>query len=172
MKSRFTLWALVLAAPFVHAQPSRGKAEITLNRTTMSIDYGRPSLKGRDMVGNTPRGLVWRLGADEATTLTVTGPAVFGNMVIAKGSYSLFAERISEENWSLLVNSQTGQWGTEHDPKKDLMGIPLKWEKQSETTEELEIELVPESPNGDIGILIIRWGNDVLKQRFRLPKTS
>ena len=37
----------------------------------------------------------------------------------------------------LLLNGQTGQWGTEHDASKDLMAIPFKWETQEESTEEL-----------------------------------
>lgn len=165
--------ALFLISVSAHASPAqspRGTAELTLNGTTMTIDYGRPSLAGRDMLGKAPKGYVWRLGADRATSLSLTGPAVFGNMVVAKGEYSLFVERTSEERWALVVNQQTGQWGTEIDRRKDLVGVPLKWEKQDASTEELTIELAPET--AETGILIIRWGKDVLKQRFRLPPPS
>ncbi|MGH9389787.1 MAG: DUF2911 domain-containing protein, partial [Vicinamibacteria bacterium] len=104
--------------------------------------------------------------------LTVSDRLFFGNMVVQKGSYSLFAERTSEDGWTLLVNSQTGQWGTEHDRSKDLIGVPLKWEKQPESTEELTLELQPEKPNGETGILTIRWGKDVLRQRFSLSPSK
>jgi len=171
-KPGFALLVLVLSSALLFAQVPRGKAEITLNGTTMTIDYGRPSMRGRDMLAQAPKGHVWRLGADEATTLTVTGRAFFGNMVIQNGTYTLFAERTSEDAWTLLVNSQTGQWGTEHDRSKDLIGIPLKWEKQAESAEELTIEVQPEKPNGDTGILTIRWGKDVLRQRFTLPPSK
>lgn len=164
------LVALLATEGAAWAQSPRGKAEITLKGVTMTIDYGRPSLGGRDMLSQAPSGTVWRLGADAATTLTVTGSAVFGNMVVAKGEYSLFCERASEDRWSLVVNSQTGQWGTEHDRTRDLLGIPLKWEKQEASTERLEIELTKET--ADTGILAIRWGHDVLRQRFRLIPTE
>lgn len=164
------LFLFSLSAHASQAQSPRGAAELTLNGTTMTVEYGRPSLAGRDMLAQAPKGYVWRLGADRATTLSLTGPAVFGNMVVAKGEYSLFVERTSEERWSLVVNQQSGQWGTEIDRKKDLIGVPLKWEKQEAPTEQLTIELVPETE--ETGFLIIRWGRDVLRQRFRLAPPS
>lgn len=172
MKSGLCVLLVVFSSALPFAQVPRGKAELALNGTTMTIDYGRPSMRGRDMLAEAPKGYVWRLGGDQATTLTVTGRAFFGNMVIQKGTYTLFAERTSEDGWTLLVNSQTGQWGTEHDRAKDLIGIPLKWEKGAEPAEELTIELQPEKPNGETGILAIRWGKDALRQRFSLPPSK
>ena len=156
--------ALLLTALAV--QIPRGTSEITLNGTTLSVDYGRPSLKGRDMLAKAPVGTVWRLGADQATTMKVTGSAVFGNMVAPKGEYSLFLERTSEKQWVLVVNTQTGQWGTEHDRDKDILGIPLKWEQQDDPVEQLTIELTQETE--ETGILSIAWGHELLRQRFRL----
>lgn len=157
---------LVAAVPVVMVQIPRGTSEITLNDTTLSVEYGRPSLDGRDMLGKAPVGTVWRLGADQSTTMSVTGSAVFGNMVASKGDYSLFLKRTSETQWALVVNTQTEQWGTEHDESKDILGIPLKWEKQEEAVEQLTIELTKETD--ETGILSIQWGVDVLRQRFRL----
>ena len=65
-----------------------------------------------------------------------------------------------------MVNTQTGQWGTEHDRSKDILGIPLKWEQQDESVEELTIELTKETD--ETGILAISWGHELLRQRFRL----
>jgi len=166
VKSGLSLVLISFSSAFLFAQVPRGKAEIALNGTTVTIDYGRPSMRGRDMLAQAPKGYVWRLGADEATTLTVTGRLVFGNMVVQTGTYTLYADRTSEDGWTLLVNSETGQ--EEHDRSKDLIGVPLKWEKQAEPAEELSIELQPEKPNGETGILTIRWGKDVLRQRFSL----
>jgi hypothetical protein len=171
MMTLFTaLFVSGLSAHASLAQSPRGTAALTLKGTTMTIEYGRPPLEGRDVLGKAPKGYVWRLGADRATTLSLTGPAVFGNMVVAKGEYSLFVERISEDRWSLVVNQQIGPWGTEIDRNKDLIGVPLKWEKQETATEQLTIELAQET--AETGILSIRWGKDVLKQRFRLAPPS
>lgn len=156
--------ALFLAAVVV--QVPRGTSEITLNGVTLSVEYGRPSLQGRDMLAQAPVGTVWRLGADQATTMSVSGSAVFGNMVAPEGTYSLFLKRVSETQWSLIVNEQTGQWGTEHDPRQDLLGIPMKSEELDEPVEQLTIELTRETDQ--TGILSIAWGHEILKQRFRL----
>jgi hypothetical protein len=161
---------MVLLATASWAEAPRGKAELTLNGNTMTIDYGRPSLQGRDMLGQAPPGTVWRLGADAATRMDVSGTATFGPMVIRPGSYSLFMKRTGKDTWALLVNRQTGQWGTEHDPNQDIFAIPLKWEKQESSTEELTIELTQEK--AETGILSVRWGRDVLRQRFRLVPAS
>ncbi|TDI44666.1 MAG: DUF2911 domain-containing protein [Acidobacteria bacterium] len=161
------LAAFVVIAVTAPAQVPRGTATITLNAHSVSIDYGRPSLKGRDMLAKAPVGTVWRLGADQATTMTLTGVTVFGNIVAREGSFSLFLQRTEDKQWMLLLNRQTGQWGTEHDASKDLMAIPLKWETQEESTEKLTIELTPQTK--EIGQLSIRWGTNVLKQNFRIP---
>ena len=160
------MFRVALLVATVVVQVPRGTSEITLNDTTLSVEYGRPLLKGRDMLGQAPVGTVWRLGADQSTTMSVTGSAIFINMVVAKGEYSLFLKRTSETQWSLIVNKQTGQWGTGHDPQQDLLGISLKWEKQDDPVEQLTIELTEETE--ETGILSIAWGQEVLKQRFRL----
>ncbi len=152
------------------AQSPRGKVEVDVNGNAVVIDYGRPSLAGRDMLAKALVGTVWRMGADEATTIQFESIVVFGNMVVHPGAYSLFMKRASEENWMLVVNKQTGQWGTEHDPTQDLYAIPLKWEKQDASTEVFTIAI--ESETADTAILSVKWGNDVLKQRFRSPKLN
>ena len=76
------------------------------------------------MLAQVTDGMVWRLGADQSTTLTTSGDLHFAGAVIRSGSYSLYARKTGD-GWVLLVNSQTGQWGTEHDPANDLAEIPL-----------------------------------------------
>ena len=148
------------------AQVPRGKSELTLNGNTIAIEYGRPDLQGRDMLSRATPGTVWRLGADTATSMELSGVAIFGNMVVQPGSYSLFMKRTDTDSWALLVNGQTGQWGTEHDPQKDTFALPMKWEKQDSSTERLTIELT--QVEDDTGILSVKWGQDILQQSFRL----
>lgn len=171
MQSKLLAVAFALSvAGAARAQVPRGTAEIELNGTTMQIEYGRPSLKGRDMLSQAPVGTVWRMGADKSSTLTLDGAAVFGNIVVSEGEYSVFLKRTGEKGWSLIVNQQTGQWGTEHNPDLDLAGVPLKWEKSDTTADPFSIEMTRESD--DTGILSIAWGSDLLKQRFRLPPVN
>jgi hypothetical protein len=170
MRTRYALAAAVVLAIALaisvasFAQAPRGKAEATIGAAKVSIDYGRPSLKGRDMLGKAPPGTVWRLGADQATTLTTSADLVFDALVIPKGSYSLFAKRVDEKNWVLIFNEQTGQWGTNHDAALDLGGAPLAWTKKDDSTEQFTIEIAAE---GDGGAITITWGKNVLKASFK-----
>jgi hypothetical protein len=87
----------------------------------ISITYGRPYLKGR-VIGKTVEpmdGQVWRLGADEATTLTSDKDLMIGTLHAPAGSYTLWVLD-SGDTWELIVNRQTAQWGTDYDPGGDL----------------------------------------------------
>ena len=70
--------AILITVPTAFAQSPRGSAEATVGSAEVSIEYGRPSLQGRDMLGQATDGMVWRLGADASTTLTTSGDLDFG----------------------------------------------------------------------------------------------
>ena len=77
MRIRFlggVLAAILLAVPTVFAQSPRGTAEAMVGGAKVSIEYGRPSLQGRDMLGQVTAGMVWRLGADASGHLTGLRP--------------------------------------------------------------------------------------------------
>ncbi len=158
------LAGVLLAAPAALAQSPRGTAEATVGEASISIDYGRPSLKGRDMLGQAADGMVWRLGADQATTLTVSGADLqFGGTSVSAGSYSLFARK-SGDGWVLLVNSQTGQWGTDHDASLDVAEIPMGV-GSGEAAEQFTVSI---GASGDHdGELHFAWGETVLTAGFR-----
>ena len=164
MKTRLVagvLAALIIAVPASFAQSPRGTAEATVGSATVSIEYGRPSLNGRDMLGQATDGMVWRLGADSSTTLTTSGDLDFGGTRIAAGSYSLFARK-GGGGWTLLVNSQTGQWGTEHDASMDIATIPLSVHP-GEAREQFTVVL---HGMGNEGMLHFEWGETILMAMF------
>ena len=87
----------------------------------ISITYGRPLLKGR-IVGDSVEpldGRVWRLGADEATTLTTNRDLMLGSAHVPAGEYTLWT-LTNGDTTELIVNNQTGQWGTDYDESRDL----------------------------------------------------
>ncbi len=87
----------------------------------IAITYGRPLLKERT-VGDSVEpldGRVWRLGADEATTLTTDRDLMLGSAHVPAGEYTLWT-LTDGENTQLIVNSETGQWGTAYDESRDL----------------------------------------------------
>ena len=87
----------------------------------ISITYGRPLLKGRT-VGDSVEpldGRVWRLGADEATTLTTNRDLMLGSAHVPAGEYTLWT-LTNGDTTELIVNSETGQWGTAYNDSRDL----------------------------------------------------
>jgi hypothetical protein len=100
--------------------------EVTLKGKKITIEYGRPYLKGRK-VGQelAPYGKVWRTGADEATALTTETDLTIGGVKVPAGKYTLYTLP-SEGTWKLIINKQTGQWGTKYDESQDLARIDMK----------------------------------------------
>jgi hypothetical protein len=158
--------AVFLALPLA-GQGNRGKAELKAGAGTITIDYGRPSLKGRDMLSQLKPGDSWRMGMNQSTTLTTPVDLTFGSTKVAKGSYSLFLTRDASDTFQLVLNSQTGQWGTEHDAAKDVTKIPLKKEAAPSAVETFTIDL-KEAPGG--GTFVMTWGTTKLSSDFKIGK--
>jgi hypothetical protein len=80
------------------------------------IDYGRPSMRGRRIMGGlVPYGRVWRTGANAATTLVTDVDLTSAAVRVPRGTYTLYTLPTAG-GWTLIVNRQTGQWGTQYEP--------------------------------------------------------
>ena len=91
--------------------PVRGTATATIDGSKVTIDYGRPSLKGRsasELLKEIPQDRVWRAGANQVTTLTAEGDIMIGDQKLPAGKYSLYVHIPQSGNWSLLVNKDPG----------------------------------------------------------------
>lgn len=157
----------MLTAPSLAQDSARGTSQLILNGTKVSVEYGRPSLRGRsvqDMLAELSPGDFWRLGADDSTTFSTTGDLDFGGLRVPKADYSLWARKEASGAWKLVFNTQHGQYGTEHDPAKDLVAVPLKESKLASTVEQLIISLARQGGGGEIRI---QWGNLQLAADFR-----
>jgi len=165
VSSAYVLLSLA-GAGFAQNNP-RDTAKLTLNGKTVSVEYGRPSLKGRtvnEMLDRLKPGDVWRLGADKSTTFSTQTDLVLGDVTVPKGEYSLWARREADKNWKLVFNKQHGQWGTDHDASQDLAAVPLKEEKAEKSAEQVTIELEKEHGDREISI---RWGDMELSAYFK-----
>jgi hypothetical protein len=135
-------------------------AKATIDGANITIEYGRPSMKGRKIMGElVPFGKVWRTGADEATTLTTDKELQIAGTIVPAGKYTLYTLP-GQADWQLIVNKQTGQWGTEYDQKQDLGRVPLKKTATTAPVEQLTIS-VDKNPAGG-GLLKIAWENTAL----------
>src|SRR5215470_13281879 len=116
-----------------------GTTDCTINGKKVSIAYSRPFLKGRH-VGQelAPYGKVWRTGANEATTLTTEVDLNISGTKVPAGKYTLWTLP-AEGAWKLIINKQTGQWGTKYDESQDLARIDMKKTSLPQTVEQFTI---------------------------------
>jgi hypothetical protein len=135
----------------------------TIDGAQISIEYGRPFLKGRT-VGKevAPFGKEWRTGADEATTLVCDKPLKLGTLTVPAGTYTLYTQP-GEIEWQLIVSKRTGQWGIPYPAGQDLGRVPMKVEKASAPVEQLTIS-VEDTPAG--GMLRVSWGTTTASVAF------
>jgi hypothetical protein len=105
---------------------------LQLGSTRVMISYGRPGVKGRQIFGGlVPYGKVWRTGADEATTITVTGKVAVEGKELPAGTYSLFTIPDKQE-WTIIFNKNNNQWGAySYDQGKDFLRIKASSQKSS-----------------------------------------
>jgi hypothetical protein len=159
------LVAWLPAALLAQGNP-RGTSKIMLKGATVSVEYGRPALKGRtveDMLAKLKPGQVWRLGADKSTTFSTGVDLKFGDVTIPKGEYSLWARREADNSWKLVFNKQVGKWGTQHDAAEDLEAVPLKETKATKSADMVTITL---HKKGKGGTIAIQWGSLELGTAF------
>ena len=126
------LVAVVIASALLAAQQKPllsppGEASVKFDDgKTVTIKYSRPSMRGRKIYGElVPYGKVWRTGANAATSLTTDTALDIGGTSVPAGNYTLYTVP-GEKSWQLIVNKQTGQWGTKYDEGQDLARIPMK----------------------------------------------
>ena len=165
--------ALSLAASaqkITEVHPGKGgsphvRSEWTIDGANISVVYGRPFLKGRT-VGKevAPYGKDWRTGADEATMLTTDRTLRFGKLEVPAGTYTLYTVP-GEKDWQLVINKQTGQWGTQYSEEQDLGRVPMKVEEIRAPVEQLTIS-IEDTPAG--GTLVVEWGTTRATAAFEI----
>ena len=115
------LVAILFGATVSYAQPSHPKSpHDTVKGKDVTIYYGRPYKKGREIFGGAiaPYGKTYRCGADEPTTLVFDKDVTFGGKPVKAGKYSMFAVP-QKDKWTVILNSNTTMWGTQHDQHAD-----------------------------------------------------
>jgi hypothetical protein len=130
------------------------KSEWTVDGAIISIQYGRPYLKGRDIKTLEPAGEVWRIGADEATTLVTNRKMNFDTLAVPPGTYTLYAVP-GDKKWELAINKQTGQWGTVNNADQDLARIDMQTSTLPTPVEQFQITVEPTSAQA--GVLALQW---------------
>ena len=155
---------LILVASMAMAQTEKKKplsppttAEGKIGGKNVSVSYSAPSKRNRVIMGElVPYGQVWRTGANAATTLKTEADLMIGDLHVPAGTYTLFTVP-GEKQWTLIVNKQTGQWGTNHDATQDLGRVPMTVKTLKAPVETFAIGVKPGS--GANGTLTRAWEN-------------
>jgi hypothetical protein len=174
MKRLFACTGLLMAAATVFAQTPAPKpppvspaktASATIGGKAITITYSSPGVKGREghlfgkdgQIGKDPTYPVWRAGANSATKLHADGTFMIGDLSVPAGDYTLYVDVSDPDNWVLVVNKQTGQWGTKYDKTQDLGRTKMTMTAPPALVESLTYTLVDNS--GGKGSLTLAWEN-------------
>ena len=135
----------------------RDTLRAVIGNASFTVDYGRPLARGRDLLGNVlPYDRVWRTGANAATQFTTSAPITIAGIRLDPGTYTLWT--IPRANGAdLIVNRQTGQWGTGYNPAHNIGTAAMTTHTAESPVEKFTISI---RPNGtDRGELLLEWGS-------------
>jgi len=134
----------------------RDTARATIGAATFSVDYGRPLARGRTLLGNViSYDRVWRTGANAATQFTTSAPITLAGLSLPAGTYTLWTVP-HLRGVDLIVNRQTGQWGTEYRRAQDLGTAPMTSDSVGPSVEKFTISIEPRDARH--GTLAMVWG--------------
>lgn len=148
---------------------TRDTVRATIRANAMSIDYGRPSLRGRNVWVNGVLGdTLWRTGANAATELTTLRDLTVAGKTIPAGKYTLWTHIApGNRRYELIFNKQTGQWGTIYNAAQDLVRVPLTERTMRNSLERFTMSI---EPSGDGGIIAMQWGTKRLEVPFTVSR--
>jgi hypothetical protein len=133
---------------------------------TITIEYGRPFLKGRPEARMMPVGTPWRTGADQATVITSDKPLTFGSVTLAAGtSYTINTEP-GDKAWSIIFGKlgSAGQWGVPYVANLEFGRAPMTLGKAAKPAEQVTISI----DQGATPKLRIEWGTVSASTTFKV----
>jgi hypothetical protein len=116
------------------------------------IDYSQPAVKGRTIGSDiAPYGKVWRTGANEATTFEISKDILVEGQPLKAGKYSVYSIP-GENEWTIIFNKKTGQWGTQYSEADDALRVKVKPTKNANFVERMSFTM-------DVDKILLNWGN-------------
>jgi hypothetical protein len=133
------------------------QASATIAGDPIKVEYYAPSMHGRKVMGGlVPYGVVWCTGANWATKITTEAPLDLGGLRLPKGSYSIWTLP-NEKEWTLIINSETGQFHLDYDKTKDFGRTKMNLRTLPSPVETFKIQILP--LGGNKGSLALSWEN-------------
>jgi hypothetical protein len=160
---------LLLVAATISAQTPTPKpppksptetASASIGGKTIKITYSSPGVKGREghlftkdgQIGKDPTYPVWRAGANAATAFHTDVDLNVHGLAVPAGDYTLYVDISDPDSWILVVNKQTGQWGTKYDKSQDLGRVKMKTDHLPQLVENLEYTIKVDGNSGGINL--------------------
>jgi hypothetical protein len=141
----------------VKALSMRDTLRATIGAASFTVDYGRPLARGRTLLGGViPYDRVWRTGANAATQLTTSAPVTLGGLQLPAGGYTLWTVPRAS-GVELIVNRQTGQWGTGYDRSRDLGRARMTTDTLAPPVDRFTISITGKDARS--GTLAMEWGD-------------
>jgi hypothetical protein len=140
-------------------------ASATIGGKNITINYNSPRVKGREgqiftkdgLISHNPHYPVWRAGANAATTLKTDGDIRIGDIDVPAGTYTLFVDISDPDNWVLIINKKTGEWGLAYDASQDVGKTKMNMSKPPSMVEDLKYTITDQG--GGKGTLTLAWEN-------------
>lgn len=130
------------------------------NGLEVTVEYCRPYKKNREIFGGlVPYGKVWRTGANEATIIKFTKDVKIAEKVLKAGTYSLWTVP-NDKTWTIIINQEVGQWGTEYDESRDVLQVSAPATNLKVPLEMLIIDFNDHLVGFE---MLIKWDNTVVK---------
>lgn len=152
--------AAVAAQQMTEIHPGKGgsphvRGAWKIDGASITIEYGRPAIKGRPETQLMPAGQPWRTGADEATIITTDRALTFGTVKLEPGTYTINTQ--PGGTWEIIFGrlSKPGQWGVPYQPSLEIARAPMTAGKTPKPVEQLTIS-IDDTPAG--GTLRVEWG--------------
>jgi hypothetical protein len=153
-------------SPIAIVASPRDSVQLVLAGKVLSINYGRPSARGRKIFGSiVPYNQVWRTGANEVTTFQTESDITLGGVTIPKGTYSLFTLP-SKKSWQLIINKETGQNGLVYHKRLDLARVKLQKRDLPGYVERFTMSL--DKTDNKSGLLRLEWERTSFSVPFTL----
>ncbi len=141
--------------------------DLAANEPQIRVVYSRPQMKGRKIFGELIKeGELWRIGANETTTVTFFNDVTINGTAVKAGTYGLFA-KVNKDSWEFILHKNAQSWGAaNHDEKDNVLGYSAKIEKTPSAVEALSILL---TENGAKRVdLIVGWENSMARLPIQL----
>lgn len=151
-------------------QPSpSAKITQTVGLTEFTIDYSRPAMRGRTIMGElVPFGEIWRAGANNNTKISFSDPITIGGTEIAPSNYALYI-RPTEKVWEIFFYTKTDNWGVPKEWSDENVAAHFEFPviELAEEVTSFTIAISNLSNNG--GSLEVSWEKSKVTIPFEVP---